>query len=192
MIRRPPRSTLSSSSAASDVYKRQTVDTVIFSHVLYQLSYLGTSKPRKYAGDAATCQPRQASAKRVIAQLPLESEPGEQGVGDVDGAAQQRLGVGLALRVGEQAGGAAAAEGVVEDEVEGEDVGDLETLDRTRGDTRKHPAHRRRREVLAQPGVHHLVARDHPDVRGLALVAGTAVGQPFEKHLGHPTPPRIA
>src|SRR5665648_830217 len=27
MIRRPPRSTLSSSSAASDVYKRQTVDT---------------------------------------------------------------------------------------------------------------------------------------------------------------------
>src|SRR5665648_408246 len=29
MIRRPPRSTLSSSSAASDVYKRQGVDTLI-------------------------------------------------------------------------------------------------------------------------------------------------------------------
>eukprot|EP00658_Telonema_sp_P-2_P056400 TRINITY_DN44856_c0_g1_i1.p1 TRINITY_DN44856_c0_g1~~TRINITY_DN44856_c0_g1_i1.p1 ORF type:complete len:151 (-),score=27.00 TRINITY_DN44856_c0_g1_i1:339-791(-) len=32
MIRRPPRSTLSSSSAASDVYKRQTVDFFIDMH----------------------------------------------------------------------------------------------------------------------------------------------------------------
>src|SRR5665648_197903 len=33
MIRRPPRSTLSSSSAASDVYKRQPMNTVMFNLV---------------------------------------------------------------------------------------------------------------------------------------------------------------
>eukprot|EP00656_Telonema_subtile_P000551 TRINITY_DN10253_c0_g1_i8.p1 TRINITY_DN10253_c0_g1~~TRINITY_DN10253_c0_g1_i8.p1 ORF type:complete len:103 (+),score=16.10 TRINITY_DN10253_c0_g1_i8:50-358(+) len=39
MIRRPPRSTLSSSSAASDVYKRQSVDTcAICRNPLYEPS----------------------------------------------------------------------------------------------------------------------------------------------------------
>eukprot|EP00658_Telonema_sp_P-2_P025027 TRINITY_DN20075_c0_g1_i3.p1 TRINITY_DN20075_c0_g1~~TRINITY_DN20075_c0_g1_i3.p1 ORF type:complete len:109 (+),score=25.65 TRINITY_DN20075_c0_g1_i3:138-464(+) len=48
MIRRPPRSTLSSSSAASDVYKRQQIDLVVLRENLqagqavaaYSLSYL--------------------------------------------------------------------------------------------------------------------------------------------------------
>ena len=42
--------------------------------------------------------------------MSVDSQPDEEGVGDLDGAAQQRLGVGLALRVGEQARGAAAAQ----------------------------------------------------------------------------------
>src|SRR5664280_3863686 len=36
MIRRPPRSTLSSSSAASDVYKRQIEDTIVIDSVEYR------------------------------------------------------------------------------------------------------------------------------------------------------------
>src|SRR5665648_1273750 len=43
MIRRPPRSTLSSSSAASDVYKRQILETYkkISGGIIRGLSYLG-------------------------------------------------------------------------------------------------------------------------------------------------------
>eukprot|EP00658_Telonema_sp_P-2_P019679 TRINITY_DN17762_c0_g1_i2.p1 TRINITY_DN17762_c0_g1~~TRINITY_DN17762_c0_g1_i2.p1 ORF type:complete len:160 (+),score=41.80 TRINITY_DN17762_c0_g1_i2:115-594(+) len=41
MIRRPPRSTLSSSSAASDVYKRQ----VLWQHLLHRTIVFGTSQP---------------------------------------------------------------------------------------------------------------------------------------------------
>eukprot|EP00658_Telonema_sp_P-2_P058663 TRINITY_DN47180_c0_g1_i1.p2 TRINITY_DN47180_c0_g1~~TRINITY_DN47180_c0_g1_i1.p2 ORF type:complete len:114 (-),score=29.58 TRINITY_DN47180_c0_g1_i1:110-451(-) len=37
MIRRPPRSTLSSSSAASDVYKRQSVGTATLHLILHDL-----------------------------------------------------------------------------------------------------------------------------------------------------------
>eukprot|EP00656_Telonema_subtile_P033811 TRINITY_DN37740_c0_g1_i1.p1 TRINITY_DN37740_c0_g1~~TRINITY_DN37740_c0_g1_i1.p1 ORF type:complete len:115 (-),score=25.11 TRINITY_DN37740_c0_g1_i1:28-372(-) len=36
MIRRPPRSTLSSSSAASDVYKRQVLDTFTSMYIEYE------------------------------------------------------------------------------------------------------------------------------------------------------------
>eukprot|EP00658_Telonema_sp_P-2_P041280 TRINITY_DN29510_c0_g1_i2.p1 TRINITY_DN29510_c0_g1~~TRINITY_DN29510_c0_g1_i2.p1 ORF type:complete len:129 (+),score=25.15 TRINITY_DN29510_c0_g1_i2:142-528(+) len=43
MIRRPPRSTLSSSSAASDVYKRQNMDTV---HNEYAPDLNGVLQPR--------------------------------------------------------------------------------------------------------------------------------------------------
>ena len=37
MIRRPPRSTLSSSSAASDVYKRQHLDANVFDEASVQI-----------------------------------------------------------------------------------------------------------------------------------------------------------
>src|SRR5665648_859136 len=45
MIRRPPRSTLSSSSAASDVYKRQAwyeAVPIISSHILYSLNIIAS------------------------------------------------------------------------------------------------------------------------------------------------------
>src|SRR5665648_296679 len=47
MIRRPPRSTLSSSSAASDVYKRQLVtliDVMLLGHWLEMRSVMGASR----------------------------------------------------------------------------------------------------------------------------------------------------
>eukprot|EP00656_Telonema_subtile_P008338 TRINITY_DN13901_c0_g1_i1.p3 TRINITY_DN13901_c0_g1~~TRINITY_DN13901_c0_g1_i1.p3 ORF type:complete len:103 (-),score=32.21 TRINITY_DN13901_c0_g1_i1:240-548(-) len=61
MIRRPPRSTLSSSSAASDVYKRQGINAE------YGGSALRNMEQQSKTAEHATSRPRKNSRKKVAA-----------------------------------------------------------------------------------------------------------------------------
>ena len=76
---------------------------MIFSHVLYQLSYLGTS--------GRESMPTSGGGVNFLAYLaPVSSKTANEIVRDIHDAAEQRLGVGLPLRVREQARGSAPAQ----------------------------------------------------------------------------------
>ena len=76
---------------------------MIFSHVLYQLSYLGTPSRES--------MPTPGGGVNFLARpAPTSSQTGKEIVGDIHHAAQECLGVGLPLRVREQARGSAAAQ----------------------------------------------------------------------------------
>src|SRR5665648_382528 len=55
MIRRPPRSTLSSSSAASDVYKRQAISSLVTIYIKNKLGALSAVCGAVIAGAGTSC-----------------------------------------------------------------------------------------------------------------------------------------
>ena len=68
MIRRPPRSTLSSSSAASDVYKRQGLAAGIANNI-NQAVKLGNSQGRLYYSDIDKLQNSLDDVKKTFGEV---------------------------------------------------------------------------------------------------------------------------
>src|SRR5664279_3548486 len=93
MIRRPPRSTLSSSSAASDVYKRQILATNVAETSL-------TVPGIRYVIDAGTARMKRYSFRSKVEQLLVE--PISQSSANQRAGRCGRVANGICIRLYEQ------------------------------------------------------------------------------------------
>src|SRR5215213_356845 len=91
--------------------------------------------------------------------------------------------MGLPLGVGLQALGAATAERIFQDEVEGEEVRHLVALDAAAADLAEVLLHALGRGLLAQDLPDLRRAGDEPDVARISLVAGAGLGDLVQSYL---------
>ena len=100
-----------------------------------------------------------------------------------DAHLEGHLPIGLALRVDPQGRHAAAAERLRDQKVEGMQAGRLEAFDRTGGQVTQLREQAFGGDLPAQQCQEARLTRDDGDIRGIALVAGTRIGETRERQI---------
>ena len=80
---------------------------------------------------------------------------------------------------------AAAAQASMQQKIDSEEVRQLESFDLALAHIIEMPLHERRRQMLEDPRVNGLRARDDADVGGVTLVPGTRKTQTNQRHANH-------